>query len=142
MSTQEKIKEYSNEEITVVWKPNTCIHSEKCWRGLGSVFNPKGRPWINIDGASAEALMAQIDQCPSGALSYRKKGENQADETAATLSIEAAKDGPLLVKGNFELKNSDGTESNQNKITALCRCGASANKPFCDGAHKKVGFEG
>lgn len=64
------VKEYTNGEITVVWKPNRCIHSTKCWKGLLPVFNPKKKPWVNMDGASTEQIMDQVNQCPSGALSY------------------------------------------------------------------------
>jgi uncharacterized Fe-S cluster protein YjdI len=69
---EEITKEYSNEEITIVWKPDVCIHSTLCWRQLGKVFNPKARPWVNIQGASTEELIQQIERCPSGALSYRR----------------------------------------------------------------------
>ena len=72
MSDSESIKEYTNGDITVVWKPNTCIHSAKCAKGLASVFDPKKKPWINVEGDTSEAIMRQIDQCPSKALSYRK----------------------------------------------------------------------
>jgi uncharacterized Fe-S cluster protein YjdI len=61
---------YSNGEITVVWRPGVCIHSEKCVRGLGEVFNIHTRPWINIAGSSTGRIMDQVEQCPSGALSY------------------------------------------------------------------------
>ena len=71
MSGQEIVKEYSKGDLTVVWKPATCIHSTKCWKGLIQVFNPKNRPWINMDGADAENIKQQIDKCPSGALSYK-----------------------------------------------------------------------
>lgn len=63
-------KRYTNDEITVVWKPETCIHSTLCWKGLIRVFNPKLRPWVNINGASSEQIVEQIQKCPSGALSY------------------------------------------------------------------------
>ncbi len=65
-------KEYSNGEITVVWKPALCIHSSICWKGLNEVFDPKERPWIKIDGAGSETIIEQVKQCPSKALSYYK----------------------------------------------------------------------
>lgn len=63
-------KEYTNGEITVVWQPRMCAHSGVCARGLSSVFQPKEKPWIKIDGATTEEIKNTIDKCPSGALSY------------------------------------------------------------------------
>jgi uncharacterized Fe-S cluster protein YjdI len=68
MSDSEKT--YTNGEITVVWKPGVCIHSAKCVQGLAEVFNVNVRPWINMDGSSSARIIQQVDQCPSGALSY------------------------------------------------------------------------
>ena len=137
----DKIKEYSTDELTVVWQPSKCIHSEKCWRGLSSVFDPKARPWINVEGADSETLRNQIDQCPSGALSYRVAGE-QSETMNEEIIVEPVLNGPLLVYGNLTVKNKDGEESQHHKVTAFCRCGASSNKPYCDGTHQKIGFEG
>jgi uncharacterized Fe-S cluster protein YjdI len=64
------IKEYTNSEVTIVWKPESCQHSKLCWKGLIEVFNPKNRPWINAEGASTEQIIEQVKKCPSGALSY------------------------------------------------------------------------
>jgi uncharacterized Fe-S cluster protein YjdI len=61
---------YTNGEVTVVWKPNTCMHSAVCWKGLIEVFNPKEKPWIKMDGATTEIIIEQVKKCPSGALSY------------------------------------------------------------------------
>lgn len=63
-------KKYTNGEITVVWKPESCIHSKNCWKGLITVFNPKDKPWIKMDGASSERIIEQVKKCPSGALSF------------------------------------------------------------------------
>ena len=136
-------KEYTNGEVTVVWKPNVCIHSAICAKGLPGVFDPKARPWVNTEGATTEQITAQIDKCPSGALSYyfndKEKGKVEVEnETIA----EIMQNGPLLVYGNVKIKHADGTETTKHKVTAFCRCGASNNKPFCDGTHKKIGFEG
>ncbi|WKD84705.1 hypothetical protein KCTC32516_00039 [Polaribacter huanghezhanensis] len=64
-------KTYSNEEITVVWQPEMCTHSKKCWKGLLEVFDPREKPWIKLDGATNEQVKNQINQCPSKALSYQ-----------------------------------------------------------------------
>jgi len=63
--------EYSKDGVTIVWTPSVCIHSAKCVLGLGSVFNPQARPWINMDAAVIERIVEQVKKCPSGALSYR-----------------------------------------------------------------------
>ena len=66
----ESQKEYTNGEITVVWKQHLCEHSGNCVRGLPSVFRPKVQPLIEIRGASSDEMIHQIQQCPSGALSF------------------------------------------------------------------------
>ena len=63
-------RQYSNGEITVVWKPEKCIHSGICVKSLPEVYNPKARPWIKPENASTDELKEQISNCPSGALSY------------------------------------------------------------------------
>ena len=135
-------KEYRNEEITITWQPDVCIHSEKCFHGLPKVFNPKNRPWVNLDDAENKVIMDQVNTCPSGALSGRyNHEENQNDSSNGTPTIEVTPNGPILVKGSLQLKYKDKNELKEAKITAFCRCGASGNKPFCDGSHSKVGFE-
>lgn len=65
------VKEYTNGEVTVIWQPHLCTHSTKCWKGLLPVFNPKNRPWVDMNGASSDEIAAQVNQCPSGALSMK-----------------------------------------------------------------------
>ncbi len=136
-------KHYSNADITVVWKPSLCAHSTLCWKGLSSVFNPRMRPWIRIDGAWTEEIIAQVEKCPSGALSYYRNDKpllpDEKDEAETTIQV--SKNGPLMVYGNVCVKHADGTESKNKRVTAFCRCGHSGNKPFCDGTHVKIGFK-
>lgn len=137
-------KHYTNGEITITWKPNQCIHSKLCWTGLAEVFNPRERPWIKMDAATTASIMEQVDKCPSGALSYFRnedKVENKAPQVDVDTIVEVAANGPLLVYGNITIKNKNGEEVKKNKVTALCRCGASGNKPYCDGTHVKIGFK-
>jgi len=139
-------KEYTNGEVTIVWKPDMCIHSRICWRGAGSlsaVFNPSERPWIKPEGAATQQIIDQVNKCPSGALSYYMNGEKRdvVAETTETI-VELMPNGPLMVYGNLTVRDHDGNETRKSKITAFCRCGASANKPYCDGSHVKTGFKG
>jgi uncharacterized Fe-S cluster protein YjdI len=66
----EIIKKYTNGEVTVVWKPAICQHSTLCWKQLGAVFNPQVRPWVDMEGATTNEIIEQVQRCPSGALSY------------------------------------------------------------------------
>ena len=146
MADPKKItKRYTNGEVTVVWKPDICIHSTICFRGLPDVFDPRKRPWVTPEGAATQAIIEQVKQCPSGALSYylnEAEAESGKVEVEQETIAEVTPNGPLMVYGNVTVKHADGTQSKQNRVTAFCRCGASANKPFCDGTHRKVGFEG
>ena len=63
-------RKYANGEVTIVWKPDVCIHSAICFKGLPEVFDPRVRPWINAEGASTQQIIDQVKKCPSGALTY------------------------------------------------------------------------
>jgi uncharacterized Fe-S cluster protein YjdI len=71
---------YTREDITVVWKPDVCIHSAVCVKGLHAVFNPAKRPWINMDGAELDAIVAQVAKCPSGAISIEEKNHDHGTQ--------------------------------------------------------------
>lgn len=137
-----KIKEYSNGEVTIVWEADKCIHSAICVKGLPEVFKPRERPWIKIDVAKTEALIKQVKACPSGALGFYMN--NETDKSAGVLEtkVEVLENGPLLVYGTLHVTHKDGSKEIKNKTTAFCRCGASNNKPFCDGTHTKENFIG
>lgn len=136
-------KKYSNGEVTIVWKPELCIHSTNCFRGLGEVFDPKKKPWVNPQGADTQRIVEQIQKCPSGALSYFMNNEAEGPvKVEAETIVETTANGPLLVYGNVTVKDAQGTLSKRNNVTAFCRCGASQNKPYCDGSHRKINFVG
>ena len=136
-------KHYTKGDVTIVWKPEQCIHSTVCWKGLKEVFNPNKHPWIDMDGADIEQIKEQVSHCPSGALSYIEDNkEVTADniQTEVVTSVEVMKNGPLMIYGNITVKDNKVNILHKNKVTAFCRCGASSNKPFCDGTHIKIGF--
>lgn len=140
-------KEYTNGEVTVTWEPNTCIHSKRCWQGLLQVFNPQNKPWINMDGASTSRIVEQVKKCPSGALGfYMNDAKEEAGGGTADMSdrdlveVRLMSNGPMIVKGSIVIRKPDGSQEHCEGNTALCRCGTSSNKPFCDGTHSKAGF--
>lgn len=135
------IKKYKKEDFTILWEPKKCIHAAICVKELPEVYDPEGKPWIKPENASIAKLKSQIDLCPSGALSY-EENELTIKKNNMTTEVELMKNGPLLVKGTIELKSHDGSVVTKEKMTAFCRCGASSNKPYCDGQHKQAGFEG
>lgn len=143
MEAKEKIREYVNGDLTVIWKPAKCIHSGICVKTLPEVYDPDAKPWIKAENATVEELKAQIELCPSGALTYRMAGEATGDASASEAThVSLVENGPLMVKGSIEITYADGSTVQREKNTAFCRCGASTDKPFCDGSHRKVGFTG
>jgi uncharacterized Fe-S cluster protein YjdI len=135
-------KEYTNGEVTIVWKPDICAHSGNCFRGLNEVFDPRKRPWVTPDGITSNKIVEQIKKCPSGALSYyMNKDAPVVEKKDNGVMIEATANGPLLVRGDIELKDQHGAVTKKDNVTALCRCGGSHNKPFCDGTHRKINFQ-
>ncbi len=141
MEAKNVVKKYSKDELTILWEPKKCIHAAVCVKELPGVYDPNSKPWIQPENASVEELMAQINKCPSGALSYLKNETSNQNKNMKT-EVELMKNGPLLVKGTIEVKSHDGTVETKEKMAAFCRCGASQNKPYCDGNHKGAGFIG
>ncbi len=141
MDPKNIVKRYKKDELTVVWKPGKCIHSAVCVKILPKVYDPNAKPWIRPENATIEQLKAQIDKCPSGALSYELDTDEISGELEG-LAVEIMENGPILVKGKLNITYPSGKTEAKDKTTAFCRCGASANTPYCDGAHRKIDFRG
>ncbi|UZD23086.1 (4Fe-4S)-binding protein [Algoriphagus halophytocola] len=137
-------KEYSNGDITIIWEPHKCIHSKNCVNGLPKVFDFNRRPWIVAEGTHSEDIAKQIDKCPSGALGYYFQGKETDEPTKAAnpQQVEISPNGPLLIFGKVKIKTTEGEVEKDSKVTAFCRCGSSQNKPYCDGTHQKIDFQG
>ena len=138
MATRDYVTESGG--LTIHWDSSLCYHAAECVKAQPGVFDPKRRPWIKTDEASDDAIAAAIDACPSGALSYTRAdgGDDAPAETGVTIQV--MPNGPVMVVGQAEVVDDQGGVVKSAKRMALCRCGASENKPFCDGAHAAIGF--
>ena len=132
-------KAYTADGITVYWEPRLCIHTGHCFRNLGSVFQPWDRPWVKPERTTPERIAEVVRMCPTGALQYATPDGPEKPEGDG-LEVTVTPDGPLYVRGNFELRNEDGTVVRRMPRAALCRCGQSKNKPFCDNSHLEARF--
>lgn len=136
------VKKYSQDDLTIIWKPAVCIHSEKCYKGLSQVFDPKRKPWIDPKAAEIDVIKAQIETCPSGALSYENQKTQHNMSDSNEVKVQIFENGPMMVHGPMTITHGSGETEVKDKPVAFCRCGSSSNKPFCDGNHKKVDFKG
>ncbi len=137
--TPERRVDYVGPEVTIHDNRGTCCHSGNCSDNLSAVFRQHQEPWIDPGGASADAIINIVQACPSGALSYSRDGVEFHDQQRAPL-IYVSKDGPYHVQGGIELRGEQFNEGASREHYALCRCGQSKNKPFCDGTHWYVQF--
>jgi uncharacterized Fe-S cluster protein YjdI len=159
-------KKYKNNDITVFWKPSACVHASYCYRELIEVFDPSRRPWIDLNGSATDKIIEVVNLCPTEALSWKWNDETkneevgrdqvnhikfkrpelvdikEVEEQAEPVSIKIMTDGPIVLKGNFKIAYSDINKDVQEGIISICRCGESDHQPFCDGRHRKVGFNG
>ncbi len=130
-----RVHTYPGKHLAVTFDTGRCIHAAECVRGLPGVFDSRAKPWVRPDEAAPEAVREVVSRCPTGALKVEGGGEAPA---ANEVRVQA--DGPLYCRGALQLLDADGSAAVQDVRMALCRCGASANKPFCDNRHRAVGF--
>ena len=129
---------YRGEAIEVTFDLARCIHVAECLRGAPEVFDVDRRPWIDPDGAPADRVAEVVERCPSGALQFRRLDGGREEAHVGT-RVTPTLNGPLLVEGEIRVLLENGTEEVLPRAT-LCRCGASARKPFCDNSHLGIGF--
>jgi CDGSH-type Zn-finger protein len=135
----DRTERYAGPGVTILDNRFLCAHVGACTDGLAEVFKYGEEPWIDPGAADAERICEVIRRCPSGALAYALGGKEERDygrDPAVTVS----KDGPYFVVGGVELETEAWGQGASREHYALCRCGASKNKPFCDGSHGAIGF--
>lgn len=134
-----RLRTYESDDITVTYDPRRCIHSAECVRGLRQVFDPDRVPWIDPTRAEAEAIGEVVERCPTGALHYARKDGGSEERPDPTNVARIGPDGPLYVRGRIRIELPDGGVLSETRA-AFCRCGASKDKPFCDGSHEESRF--
>ncbi|MBI4290443.1 MAG: CDGSH iron-sulfur domain-containing protein [Betaproteobacteria bacterium] len=137
--TQNRRVDYAGKRITIHDNRGICSHAGFCTEGLKSVFRMGEEPWIDPDGASAEEIIETVKKCPSGALSYSIENVEYRDQDREPM-VTVTDDGPYAITGGIELIGVPFGEGASKEHYTLCRCGASKNKPFCDGSHWEVEF--
>lgn len=128
---------YPGKAVTITIHAGRCIHSRHCVLGQPDVWvaNAKGA-WVHPDAAPAEAVAATAQGCPSGAITYQRHDGGPDEAAPAVNVIRVRESGPLAVHADLRI---DGRAVGYR--ATLCRCGASRNKPFCDGSHQAAGFQ-
>lgn len=135
----ERAKVIEGAGITIADDHSLCTHAGFCKTRLTNVWKMV-RNLSPDDAVTRGYLMAVVERCPSGTLSYRVDPDDEDVEPEYGASIGVIDDGPLFVTGNVPVERSDGEPLEIRNRVTLCRCGASAIKPLCDGTHKSIGF--
>jgi CDGSH-type Zn-finger protein/uncharacterized Fe-S cluster protein YjdI len=136
---EKKVYDFPGTEIDVRWDGRLCIHIAECGRSADELFEGGRDPWCIPDKCSKAEVRDVVERCPSGALTYRDK--NGAPETAPEENfVTVAYNGPLYISGDLELESVPKDMPGVRFRSALCRCGQSENKPFCDNSHLNTGF--
>ena len=131
---------YPGKAIDVQWDGRLCIHIGECGNAKGELFVGGRDPWCNPDLSVREDVRDICERCPSGALSYVDR-QGGPETPAPENTVMATYRGPLYVTGDLAIEGAPEDMPGVRFRAALCRCGASKNKPFCDNSHLEAGFE-
>lgn len=135
----DRVDNYTGKEITIHDNRGVCAHVHFCTDNSPAVFNVTKKPWIDPDAADPEETARTIRMCPSGALSYTRDGVSYQDQNRKP-AVTIFPNGPLCITGGITLNDPAGATPESKEHYTLCRCGASRNKPFCDGKHWRTKF--
>jgi len=138
--TKDEILTYEGKEITIHYNRLLCSHAAECGTRQKAAFDSSRKPWIVPDNASKDEIMEVVKACPSGALRYSPPGGEPQHGRDDVEGITVEQDGPYRVTG-MPLASARQAKGASAEKYVLCRCGASKNKPFCDGSHYDIGWK-
>ncbi len=136
-----RIRKYTSPDIDVTFDVDLCIHVGECTDGLPDVFDTDKHPWIMPGKATADKVAEVVLRCPTGALHFNRKDGGEQETTPARNTIDVQVDGPLYIRGDITISDMEGNTIHHDTRLALCRCGVSKNKPYCDNSHVEINFK-
>jgi CDGSH-type Zn-finger protein/uncharacterized Fe-S cluster protein YjdI len=134
------IHDFPGSDIDVHWDERLCIHIGECGNAANSLFEADRKPWCVPDEVSVGEVRDVCERCPSGALSYTDKS-GQPEQAPPENTVSVVYNGPLYLTGDLHIDDAADDMAGSRFRAALCRCGASGNKPFCDNSHLQAGFQ-
>lgn len=137
---QRDVYEYPGEAVDVTWDRRLCIHVQECTRAKEGVFARGRDPWGQPDLAPADAVAEIAERCPTGALVAHRKDGGPAEAPPAENTVVVSSRGPVYLHGDLRIAGAPDDMPGVRTRAALCRCGDSRNKPFCDNTHEAEGF--
>jgi CDGSH-type Zn-finger protein/uncharacterized Fe-S cluster protein YjdI len=137
--SDENVFQYPGAEIDVQWDGRLCIHVGECGTARNELFVAGREPWCVPDTCGPAEVREIVERCPSGALTYRDKA-GASEQVPAENTVTVVYNGPLYVTGDLAIAGAPADMPGVRRRAALCRCGASKNKPFCDNSHLQAGF--
>ena len=140
MKAKPKTHRYEGEELDVIWDGRLCIHVGECGRAEGELFVAGRQPWCQPDLAEAQDAVDVVLRCPTGALNWESRTGGAAEVAPARNTVLVANNGPLYASGDLRIEGAPSDMPGVRFRAALCRCGRSSNKPFCDNSHEEARF--
>jgi CDGSH-type Zn-finger protein/uncharacterized Fe-S cluster protein YjdI len=131
---------YPGNKVDIRWDGRLCIHVAECGQAQGDLFVGGRQPWCIPDLVDVKEIVEVIERCPSGALAYQVKDGNTAEQADGENTVTVIYNGPYYVRGDLEIEGAASDMPGVRFRAALCRCGQSKNKPFCDNSHESAGF--
>ena len=135
-----KVFKYDGSRATVSWHGRLCIHIGECGRAQGDLFVAGRKPWCQPDVSSDDEVEEVVLRCPTGALTVDYADGSRQEQADAENTVHVAYNGPLFVRGDLSIDDAPENAPGLNFRAALCRCGQSRNKPYCDNSHDKAEF--
>ena len=136
-----KVFKFDGKRATVAWHGRLCIHVGECGRAEGDLFVAGRKPWCQPDVSSDDEVEDIVLRCPTGALTVDYEDGSHLESADAENTVHVAYNGPLFVRGELDIDGAPDNAPGLNFRAALCRCGKSANKPYCDNSHEKAEFQ-
>lgn len=138
--SKDKTHTFTGTDIDVQWDKRLCIHVAECGQADNELFHGDRKPWCVPDTTAVDEVAEVCERCPSGALSYRRKNGGTNESAAEENTVAVIYDGPLYLRGELAIEGVSDDMPGVAFRAALCRCGQSKNKPFCDNSHRRDDF--